>query len=125
VAARAAQGGAGRFDGAWNVTIDCPKHSDGAFGYVYEFVAQVKDGFLRGEQGIEGSPASLQIQGNIQPDGNARFDAKGLTGDTRYNVKSAQRGVPYTYQVAAHFEGTRGTGQRLQTRTCNLTFIRQ
>jgi len=27
--------------------------------------------------------------------------------------------------VVARFEGTRGTGQRLQTRTCALTFTRQ
>ena len=120
-----AQRGAGRFDGAWNVTIDCPKHSDGAFGYVLEFVAQVKDGFLRGEQGSEGAPGSLRLQGNIQPEGGARLDAKGYTGDPKYNVKGVSSGVPYAYQVAARFEGTRGTGQRLQTRTCDLTFIRQ
>jgi len=121
----AAEGGAGRFDGTWNVTIDCPKHADGAFGYVYELVAQVKDGFLRGEQGTEGAPGSLRLQGNIQPDGSAKLDAKGLTGDPKYNVKSVSSGVPYAYQVAARFEGTRGTGQRLQTRTCALTFNRQ
>ena len=120
-----AEGGVGRFDGTWNVTIDCPKHSDGAFGYVLEFVAQVKDGFLRGEQGSEGAAGSLRLQGNIQPDGSARLDAKGFTGDPKYNVKSVSSGVPYAYQVAARFEGTRGTGQRLQTRTCDLTFTRQ
>jgi len=42
---------AGRFDGAWNATIHCLKHSDGAFGYVLESVAYVEDGFLRGELG--------------------------------------------------------------------------
>ena len=118
-------GGAGRFDGLWNVTIDCPKHSDGALGYVYELVAQVRDGFLRGEQGTEGSPGSLKLQGEIQPDGSARLDAKGLTGDPKYNVKSVSSGVPYAYQVTARFEGTRGTGQRMQTRACSLTFVRQ
>ena len=118
-------GGAGRFDGTWNVTIDCPKHSDGALGYVYELVAQVRDGVLRGEQGTEGSPGSLKLQGEIQPDGSARLDARGLTGDPKYNVKSVSSGFPYSYQVAARFEGSRGTGRRLQLRACDLTFTRQ
>ena len=118
-------GGARRFDGTWNVTIDCPKHSDGALGYVYELVAQVKDGYLRGEQGTEGAPGSLKLQGEIQPDGSARLDAKGLTGDPKYNVKGVSSGVPYSYQVAARFEGPRGTGRRLQLRACELTFTRQ
>jgi class 3 adenylate cyclase len=118
-------GSAGRFDGTWNVTIDCPKYSDGALGYVYELVAQVRDGYLRGEQGTEGSPGSLKLQGEIQPDGSARLDAKGLTGDPKYNVKGVSSGVPYAYQVAARFEGSRGTGRRLQLRACDLTFTRQ
>ena len=118
-------GSAGRFDGTWNVTIDCPKHSDGALGYVYELVAQVRDGVLRGEQGTEGSAGSLKLQGEIQPDGSARLDAKGLTGDPKYNVKGVSSGVPYAYQVAARFEGSRGTGRRLQLRACELTFTRQ
>jgi class 3 adenylate cyclase len=118
-------GGVARFDGTWNVTITCPKHSDGALGYVYELVAQVKDGVLRAEQGTEGAAGSLRLQGSIQPDGSARLDAKGLTGDPKYNVKSVSSGVPYAYQVEARFEGSRGTGRRLQLRACDLTFTRQ
>ena len=94
-------------------------------GYVYELVAQVKDGYLRGEQGTEGAPGSLKLHGEIQPDGSARLDAKGLTGDPKYNVKGVSSGVPYSYQVAARFEGSRGTGRRLQLRACDLTFTRQ
>ena len=120
-----ATGGANRFDGTWNVTVDCAKTADGAFGYVLEFVAQVKDGFLRGEQGTEGAPSFLRIQGSIQPDGSARLDAKGMTGDQKYNANGVQRGIPYAYQVAAQFDGTHGSGRRLQLRPCNLTFVRQ
>ena len=122
---RTATGSAGRFDGTWNVTINCQKASDGAFGYVLEFVAEIKDGYLRGRQGTAGSPGSVEIQGQIGPDGNAKFDARGLTGDPKYNVKGVQSGVPYGYQVAAHFDGEHGTGHRLQLRPCDLTFSRQ
>jgi class 3 adenylate cyclase/Skp family chaperone for outer membrane proteins len=120
-----ATGAANRFDGTWNVTVDCAKTADGAFGYVLEFVAQVKDGVLRGEQGTEGAPSFLRIQGSIQPDGSARLDAKGMTGDQKYNANGVQRGIPYSYQVAAQFDGTHGSGRRLQLRACNLTFVRQ
>ena len=118
-------GAANRFDGTWNVTVDCAKTVNGAFGYVFEFTAQVKDGYLRGEQGTEGAPGSLRLQGLIQPDGSARLDAKGLTGDPKYNDKNSQSGSAYGYQVAAQFDGTHGSGRRLQLRACNLTFVRQ
>jgi hypothetical protein len=126
---RASPGNVGRFDGMWNVTLDCAKHPDGAAGFTLEFVAQVKDGFLRGDQGTEGAAGWLRLQGDIQSDGNAKLDAKGLTGDPKFNVKSVQKGVPYAYQVAARFEGSRGTGRRVQTpawpRACDLTFVKQ
>lgn len=114
-----------RFDGPWNVTVDCPKHEDGALGYAIELVAQVKDGVLRGEHGTEGTAGWLRLQGTIEPDGNAKFDAKGLTGDPKYNVKSVQKAYPYDYQVVARFEGARGTGRRLQLRACTLTFVKR
>ena len=122
---RAPPGSAGRFDGMWNVTVDCAKHADGAFGYTKEFVAQVKDGFLRGEYGTEGAAGWLLLQGDIQPDGNAKLAAKGLTGDPKFNVKSMQKGLPYGFDVQALFEGSRGTGRRLQTRACDLTFAKR
>ena len=33
----------GRFDGLWNVTVQCPPH-EGAIGYAVRLVAEVKDG---------------------------------------------------------------------------------
>jgi len=125
-------GNAGRFDGKWNVTVACPKSDDGALGYTLEFVAQVKDGFLRGERGSEGSPSWLRYQGEIQPDGSAKLSAKGLTGDPKFSITNAQTGAryapaqPYAYQVAARFEGSRGTGvATLQLRTCDVVFVKQ
>ncbi len=122
---RALAGDAGQFDGVWNVAVECPKADDGALGYRYEFMAQVKDGLLRGDQGTEGTAGWLRLQGKIEADGTARFDAKGLTGDPKYNLKSVRKGAPYEFQVAARFVGSRGTGLRLQLRPCVLTFVRQ
>jgi hypothetical protein len=126
---RVASGNVARFDGLWNVTVECAGTSDGAASYTLRFPAQVKDSFLQGDQGSEGTPGWLRLQGDIQSDGNARLQLKGLTGDTKFNAKGMQKGVPYGYQVVARFEGSRGTGQRVQTpgwpRACNLTFVRQ
>ena len=38
---------AARFDGTWNVTIQCPPHQAAA-GYKLRFLAEVKDGVLAG-----------------------------------------------------------------------------
>ncbi len=116
---------AARFDGNWNVTVVCAKTPDGALGYTLEFVAQVKDGFLRGDQGTEGSSGWLRLEGPIQPDGSARLDARGITGDPKYNVKAVAKGAPYSYHVAARFLGSSGTGNRLELRACDLRFAKQ
>ena len=121
----AAASSAGAFDGTWNVTVACARHSDGALGYTRELVAQVKDGFLRGEFGTEGNPAWLRLQGPIQPDGSAMLHAQGITGDPKYNASGAPRGAPFAYTVAARFEGSQGTGRRLQLRACDLRFVKQ
>jgi class 3 adenylate cyclase len=122
----ASPGNSGRFDGKWDVTIGCPKATDGALGYTFAFTVQVKDGLLRGEHGTEGNPSWLRLLGDIQADGSAKLDANGLTGDTKYNSTGAQKGVPYAYRVAARFEGSRGTGvARLTARSCDVTFVKQ
>lgn len=120
-----APGAANRFDGVWNVTINCPKIPETETGFTQEFLAQVKDGLLQGDHGREGAPGSLRLQGEILADGSAKLDAKGLTGHPRFNIKGVPQGLPYGYQVAARFEGTRGTGRRMQVRPCDLTFVKQ
>jgi hypothetical protein len=94
-------------------------------GYKLEFVAQVKDNFLRGEHGVEAKPAWLRLEGAIQPDGSATLDARGLTGDPKYNIKGVVQGLPYAYRVAAHFDSDRGTGRRLELRACDLRFAKR
>lgn len=38
-----------RFNGTWQVTLDCPTAPDGASGYTFVFPATVSDGHLHGQ----------------------------------------------------------------------------
>ncbi len=116
---------AARFDGAWNVTVDCASTPDGALGYRFDFVAQVKDGFLRGDHGVEGNSGWLRLEGTIQPDGSSKLEARGLTGDPKTSINGVARGLPLGYHVAAQFDASSGTGKRLELRTCNLHFAKR
>ncbi len=113
-----------RFDGTWNVSIECPPHKRAA-GYTVQLLAQVKDGMLQGQQGVTGQPGSLTLTGRIASDGTAIIAARGTTGDPKYNVNSESTGLPYGYRVNVRFEGSRGTGNRTdEIRPCSLTFVR-
>jgi len=114
------------FDGTWDVIALCPSTSDGAFGYTLQFTAQVKAGALHGVYGTEGKPSSMTLDGAIQPDGSAKFAAKGRTGDSDYTQAKVKPATAYGYDVTATFKGSRGTGTRVGgTRICNYTFTRQ
>jgi class 3 adenylate cyclase len=114
-----------RYDGAWNVTVVCEPQPGGTFGYKFDFIAQVKDNFLRGERRLEGTPGWLKLQGPIRPDGSATLDAQGLTDDPKYAGKNVAQGTPYAYHVAAHFDSDHGTGRRLEMRACDLHFAKR
>jgi len=114
---------AARFDGSWNVSIECPPHQ-GAAGYVMQFLAEVKDGVLAGQFGSMGQPNSLTLNGTIQPDGKASIDARGMTGDPKYAMNRERQGSPYWYRADVQFDGARGSGTRTQLRPCNLTFVK-
>jgi hypothetical protein len=115
-----------RFDGAWTVRIQCPSNSEdsGAKGYAYSFAATVRDGFITGSHGEEGSAGSLRIDGRIAPDGEATLRARGRTGNPDYAVNKPTSGSPYSYTIKANFEESSGTGTRLEARVCNFTFTR-
>ena len=113
----------GRFDGAWNVTVECPAHQ-GASGYTIRLLAQVKDGVLAAQQGGVGQPGSLALSGKIQPDGKASIDARGTVGDPRTAGNRLSVGAPYAYRVDALFDGARGVGNRTDLRPCSLTFVK-
>jgi hypothetical protein len=113
------------FDGTWDVLALCPSTADGAFGYTLQFTAQVKAGVLHGLYGIQGKPSSMTLDGTIQPDGSAKFAAKGLTGDSDYTQAKVKPATPYGYDVTATFKSSRGTGTRVGgTRICNYSFTR-
>ena len=114
----------GRFDGAWNVTVQCPAHGT-ATGYTVRLLAQVKDGALAAQQGSVGQPGSLALSGKIQPDGKASIDARGMVGDPRTAGNRLSQGAAYAYRIDAMFEGARGVGNRMDDiRPCSLTFVK-
>jgi hypothetical protein len=84
----------------------------------------MKNGLLHGQQhGTDGS--SLTLNGKIEADGTGIIDARGVVGDPKYAVNREATGTPYSYRYTARFEGSRGTGSKVQVRPCNLTFVKQ
>ena len=114
----------GRFDGTWDATLVCPRH-DGAFGYSYQFTAQVKDGVFHGEYGSADKAPHFSFDGEIKPDGSSIITANGVTGDSKYSVFNVKKSTPVIYHIEAAFSGSRGTGKRIELRECNLTFVRR
>jgi len=113
-----------RFDGAWNVTVQCPAHGS-ASGYTRRLLAQVKDGALAAQLGDVGQPNSLTLSGKIRPDGKASIDARGMVGDPRNTANRLSQGTAYAYRVDAVFEDARGVGNRTDdVRPCSLTFVK-
>ena len=113
-----------RFDGAWNVTVQCPAHGAAA-GYTRQLLAQVKDGALAAQAGEIGQPGSLTLSGKIQPDGKASIDARGMVGDPKNTANRLGQGTAFAYRVDAVFEGARGAGNRTDNvRPCSLTFVK-
>jgi len=114
-----------KFDGNWQTTVSCANYHD-ALGYSYQFVSTVKDGVLHGMHGTEGKPGSLVIDGTIPPDGKASLYAKGRTGSKEYVPgRDTAKGTEYGYNIDAHFEGSTGTGTRVEGRPCTFKFVKQ
>jgi len=113
-----------RFDGSWNVVVFCPE-ADGAPASAYRFAARIKDGVLHGERGSAGSHGWMTLDGTIQPDGAARFNASGITNDADEVRGLAPVETEYAYPALARFEGTHGLGGRIEGRVCTLNFTKQ
>jgi len=113
-----------RFDGSWEVIIDCSSQ-EGALGYTYQTISTVKDGIFHGQYGTDGIAPCLSLDGKINPDGSAIIMATGLSGDPKYNTRNYQKGHPYSYHIDASFSDFKGTGHRIENRVCNITFIRK
>ena len=116
---------AGRFDGRWAATVVCAAAQQ-AQGYTLRLDVEVREGQLRGQLGTTGQAASLTLSGRIEADGRAQIQARGNTGDSRFAVGREQPGKPYSYSVVdAKFDERSGSGKRVQTRPCELSFVRQ
>jgi hypothetical protein len=114
-----------RFDGMWQTTVSCAAARD-ALGYSFRFVSTVKDGVFHGLHGAAGEPGSLQIDGKIGADGVGKLYANGRTGSKEYVPgRDTPRGTEYGYSIDAKFEGSTGTGTRIEGRPCTLQFEKQ
>jgi uncharacterized caspase-like protein len=112
-----------RFDGLWNVTVECPPHNAAA-GYVMQLQAEVKNGLLQGQAGVVGQPSSLVLSGKIEPDGSGLISAQGRVGDPKHTANRLSAGTPYAYKARAQFESSRGVANRIEVRPCTLTFAK-
>jgi len=113
-----------RFDGVWNTTVTC-SNTAGALGYSYQFTSTVKDGVLHGERGTEGRAGWLRLDGTIQPDGRATIHAKGLVGKQKHALDQQARGTPYAYEMVGKFTEKEGSGKRVKSRPCEVTFTKK
>jgi len=111
------------FDGSWEVSVRCMTAS-GALGYARVLVGTVKDGVLHAEDPNPAKPL-LKLDGEIGQDGKAILHVRGETGPAAYSVGNLKPDTPYSYNVDAHFEKTRGTGKRIELRPCDLTFAKK
>jgi hypothetical protein len=119
-----APAGANPFDGDWTTTVSCPD-SSGALGYSFAVPTQIAGGVLRGERLRTGEVGRFELDGPVQPDGQARLYAKGSVGASQFAVGQRPKGTDYGYHVTARFQGAHGTGQRVEGRHCDLDFVRR
>jgi hypothetical protein len=113
-----------RFDGAWQATISCPTAA-GAQGYVFQFTARVKDRVFHGQQGADDTPGWLSVDGKIQLDGSVELYAHGLTSAAAFTVGNVPSGTPVGYHILARFDGSSGTGSRVELRPCKFTALKR
>lgn len=125
--ARAADDPSPAFDGAYNVTLNCPPHNeeDDAKGYVHYFPAEIRQGAFRGVHGTEGQPSWHLLTGTVPADGAATLTLDGIVSNAAYAINGATRGKAYSYRVRARFDANGGTGQRVGKRRCDFVFKRR
>ena len=64
------------------------------------------------------------MTGKISADGNGSVAVRGLTGNPTTTLNREARGTAYGYRANVRFEGSRGSGNRVEARPCSLTFVR-
>ncbi|MGH6973359.1 MAG: hypothetical protein ACRED6_01895, partial [Stellaceae bacterium] len=64
--------------------------------------------------------------GTIGPDGTGKLYATGRTGSKEFVPgRDTPRGTEYNYNIDAHFDGSTGTGTRVEERPCTRQFSKQ
>jgi hypothetical protein len=116
--------GRAHFDGTWQAKISC-SGAAGAQGYTRQLTSQVKGGVFHGESGTEGQLNWTTVDGTIQLDGSSELLVQGIISDSVFAVGNASAGSKYSYHVLAKFEGTSGTGTRVELRPCSFTAFKQ
>jgi hypothetical protein len=112
------------FDGKWQTTLSCPD-SHGALGYSFRFDSVIAAGSLHGEKGDKGQPGWLSLDGPVQANGDAALYVDGIVGAAPFAVGQRPAGTSYGYHVNAHFDGTQGSGTRVEGRPCTVLFTKQ
>jgi hypothetical protein len=115
--------GAGPFDGAWNVEVDCPDVGD-VRGYNWRFSAQVSSGVLTGHYQSPTNEAKGDFSGRIRPDGQALITVVARTGPEEVAIGHVRPGTPFRYTANVHFDAHSGSGKRNERRACTLTFTK-
>lgn len=108
-----------RFDGAWQIHINCQRPSGGTLQQSLEVVAKVNQGVLHGETGQEGEPGWRQIHGQIRNDGHADLIVKVIPNE---NARRRRNAPMTTIEFPAVFQETSGLGQTQQPRACSINF---
>jgi hypothetical protein len=115
---------AGPFDGSWNTTLVCDTAADGARGYTWTFVSNVRNGRVSGQNGTPGTPSSGRLTGTIRPDGSAQLQVRGITGSVEYNVGRVAPNLPFHFTASGHFDADQGSATRNELRPCRLKFTK-
>jgi hypothetical protein len=112
------------FDGTWAVTWTCPAVGP-TLAYTYQFSAHVKDGDIHGQNGSVGEPGALSLDGKIEPDGTAAMFGTGIVGNSAAALGNTPVGRQFYFHVTAHFDRGSGTGHRIESRVCDVSFVKQ
>jgi hypothetical protein len=113
-----------RFDGAWVATISCSAVS-GAQAYVVRITSQVNDGVFHGQRGTEGKPGWWTLDGKIESDGSSDLYAQLLVASSAATIGTVPVGTEVDYHIRAHFDGSSGTGSRVDLRPCEFGAFKQ
>jgi hypothetical protein len=115
--------GAGPFDGAWSVEIDCPAVGD-VQAYSWRFPVQISSGALSGRYHSPTNSAMGTLSGRVRPDGEALVTVAGRTGPEEVARLHERPGTPFRYTANVHFDARGGSGARNEMRACTLTFAK-